>query len=273
MTYPRLSAAFASEASKAVIMRRGPSKMMQMISWDTETDVVVPGQWVKGVVAPWNYHLSPDGSKVVYFCQAHHDWDVQTYYAVSRPPYFTALALWRVGDAWAGDCFFRNNHLVFLSKGLVAPALKEGFQLPASFVVEVGISQSTAEHSALKSFYSNTAWPSLVALPPSISQSRWYLQCTIGPNRQHVVVEKSAVGVDRRFFLGDSKWDSDRWREIPDISWAGWDQRGRLVYCKAGCLFVAKVEEDFRIVDEKQVYDANGSTFTPVAPPDWAKSW
>src|SRR5688572_31305259 len=47
--------------------------------------------------------LSPDGEHLIYFAAnyaEHHP--LQTWTAVSRPPYFTALALRQKGNAWGG---------------------------------------------------------------------------------------------------------------------------------------------------------------------------
>ncbi|MBN8690777.1 MAG: hypothetical protein J0L72_08295 [Armatimonadetes bacterium] len=57
----------AHKASKAVIIRRKPSKVFHIISWDTTTDELVHGSWFKGGLFPYYCDLSWDGEWMVYF--------------------------------------------------------------------------------------------------------------------------------------------------------------------------------------------------------------
>jgi hypothetical protein len=61
---------FASQAAVAVILRRGPKMHWQLLRWNTRTDAVEPGQWMKGRIALCD--LSPDGSKLLYFAAQEH---------------------------------------------------------------------------------------------------------------------------------------------------------------------------------------------------------
>jgi len=66
-------------------------------------------------------HLSPDGSKLVYFAQKINRRTLSdseytyAWTAVSRPPYFTALALWPKGDCWNGGGLFETNSRLWLN--------------------------------------------------------------------------------------------------------------------------------------------------------------
>ncbi|KMW56266.1 hypothetical protein AIOL_001218 [Candidatus Rhodobacter oscarellae] len=88
-----------------------------MILWHRDTDRFEDGQWLKQRVYPDCCHLSPDGQHFIYFALDAH-WDSETkgsYTGISRPPYFTALALFPVGDTWSGGgAFFVDNHHVFV---------------------------------------------------------------------------------------------------------------------------------------------------------------
>lgn len=66
----RLWAVFASEAPRAVILRRGPKTHFQLIDWNLETNAVTPGQWMKGYVRLCD--LSPSGSKLIYWAHQYH---------------------------------------------------------------------------------------------------------------------------------------------------------------------------------------------------------
>lgn len=43
-----LYAILAREADRGVIFRRGPSRHVRLIAWDTKTDAFELGQWFKG---------------------------------------------------------------------------------------------------------------------------------------------------------------------------------------------------------------------------------
>jgi len=65
----RLFMVFARNSSTAVIFRRGPSKWVQLIKWNTKTDAFEPGQWFNGRIYERRADLSPDGSLLIYFAQ------------------------------------------------------------------------------------------------------------------------------------------------------------------------------------------------------------
>lgn len=115
----RLHLFFARESSKAVILRQGPSKTFRMILWDRDDDSFEDGQWLKHKVYPQGCDLSPDGCHFLYFA-LNGDWAGETkgaYTAISRPPYFTALALFPEGDAWGGGgCFLDSRHYMIASR-------------------------------------------------------------------------------------------------------------------------------------------------------------
>ena len=102
----------ARQSDRAVIFRRGPSKQVLLIAWDTATDQFEEGQWFKGRIYERRGDLSPDGELLIYFAanwkKPHSSWT-----AVSRPPFLTALAFWPKGDGWGG-----GGH--FLARGHIA---------------------------------------------------------------------------------------------------------------------------------------------------------
>src|SRR5215468_3926067 len=98
----RLFVYLAREAPLAVVLRRGPSDWARLSLWHTDTDVIEHGQWLKGRVYERRSDISADGTLFVAFVRqsgGRPDAEIKadTWVAVSRPPYFTALALWAVG--------------------------------------------------------------------------------------------------------------------------------------------------------------------------------
>src|SRR5689334_6204370 len=95
----------ARKSPLAVIFRRGPSKQVAVITWDTERHEFFLGQWLKGRIYEHRCDLSPSGQKLIYFA-AKYGTEMRTWTAVSRPPFLTAIALWPKGDAWGRGGLF-----------------------------------------------------------------------------------------------------------------------------------------------------------------------
>ena len=123
MTPPcRLSLVFARDAPIVVVLRRGPSRMVEVVKWQTDTDQFEHGQWFYGRIYAERCGLSPNGSLLVYFAMKYGRVDAkngykQTFTAVSRPPYLTALAMWPQGDTWGGGGRFIGDHTLRLAYG------------------------------------------------------------------------------------------------------------------------------------------------------------
>lgn len=100
----RVTGLLARRAPRAVLFRRGPSKQVQQLLWNLDTDEITPGQWLKARVYTQCCDLSPDGKHLIYFAATHRPDPVThgTHIAISRPPYFTALTLYPVGHTWGG---------------------------------------------------------------------------------------------------------------------------------------------------------------------------
>lgn len=109
----RLHLFFATENDRAVIVRQGPTRHYRMILWHRDTDTFEDGQWIKQRVYLDFCDLSPDGSHFIYFV-LDGKWNTEAkgaYTVVSRPPYWTALALCPEGSTWSkGGVFLDNVH-------------------------------------------------------------------------------------------------------------------------------------------------------------------
>lgn len=130
---PRICGILARNKPVAVIFRRGPSKLVQLLKWDLRTDEITAGQWFKGRVYEHRCDLSPDGEYLVYFAASqkppHYSWT-----AISKPPFFTALALWPKGDAWGGGGLFdADGKGMTLNHQPLHMNQARGFKLPSSF--------------------------------------------------------------------------------------------------------------------------------------------
>ena len=113
----RLHLFFATENDRAVILRQGPTRQYRMILWHRDTDTFEDGQWIKKRVYTDKCDLSPDGAHFIYFV-LDGKWNLETegsYTVVSKPPFWTALALCPEGSTWGGGGVFLDNTHYFAS--------------------------------------------------------------------------------------------------------------------------------------------------------------
>ena len=107
----RIDGIVAREAPVAVIFRRGPSRHTQLLTWNLETDEITPGQWIVGRVYTRRCDLSPDG-KLLIGAFKKHPYFSGAWTAISRPPYFSAIAVWCGTGAWNGGGLWRSKREV-----------------------------------------------------------------------------------------------------------------------------------------------------------------
>ncbi len=118
---PRLAVLAARDAPVAVVLRRGPTDWVRLSLWDTTTDEVTHGGWLHARV-PWRRcDLSPDGRLFVAFVADHgrnDDPRRDTWVALSRPPWWHALALWFNGTTWDYGGFFPDATSCTIQSGV-----------------------------------------------------------------------------------------------------------------------------------------------------------
>ena len=121
---PRLYFIVAREAPMAVVFRRGPTKQVELLTWNLRSDELTAGQWLKGRIYERKCDLSPKGDLLVYFAakwEARRDAEA-SWTAVSRPPYLTALALWFSGNVTRGGGVFDSGLQLRLDASGTSPS-------------------------------------------------------------------------------------------------------------------------------------------------------
>jgi hypothetical protein len=88
---PRLKLFFAKKAPVCVIIRRGPSRYSQMVVWNTETDEITEGQWVKAKVDYLTLNSLGTHAAIGMTARGRTTNQYLNYAVFCRPPYFTAL--------------------------------------------------------------------------------------------------------------------------------------------------------------------------------------
>jgi hypothetical protein len=138
----RLFVIFARDANVGVILRRGPSKWVQVIKWDTGDDKFDDGAWFHGRIYGRSCDLSPDGELFLYKAAKHNRIDDKDAYgyawtAVSRPPWLYALALWpnKWGTYLGGGRFLADKEFSIRTFSNEIPAFHPDHPPPKDLIV------------------------------------------------------------------------------------------------------------------------------------------
>lgn len=301
----RLYGILARKAAVAVLFRRGPTKQVQLIRWDTATDRFEPGQWLKGRIYERRSDLSPDGRLLVYLAAS---WKASlgpqagSWTAVSRPPYFTALARWTKGDAWSGGGLFQDDGHLGLNNGGGAHVPAEPMVTPFPLEVSdlnlgrgeddpIEITRDLRDGWVLLQDMQVTA-PKMPSTPPPTmdfgeqgenitrdfidEMSKWIEENPIGSgyvtHAPRILEKRTGAGLLRREeslvgYRVIRKYSVAGFNvDLSGAEWVEWDQRGRLVFARGGGLFAAHPE----VVP---LADFNANRFAPLEAPAWAREW
>lgn len=281
----RIYVLLARKSPRAVIFRRGPSKQVLLLTWDTDSHQFRAGQWFKGRIYERRCDLSPSGEKLIYFAAKYRD-PYQTWTAVSRPPFFTALALWPKGDAWGGGGLFRNERIVLLNHRADETALAKGFRLPKSISLESFGDQSGwgEDEPIYAARLTRDGW----VLRQS-SKARWKFGSEIGFEFPEPILWTKANGrwiLEMRilgFHQRDGPWYVLEHRVLDETGetvlalgrcdWADWSHRGELLFTRQGRLYRAVHNQKTGPNEPEELIDLRDLRFETVEPPRQAKLW
>jgi hypothetical protein len=280
----RLYAILARKEPVAVVFRRGPSKQVLLIKWNLNDDTFEYGQWFKGRIYERRCDLSPNGSLLIYFASKQKP-PLITWTAISRPPYFTALALWPKGDCWNGGGWFVTDKKIRLNHGPLQTALHSDFGLGPIKVV--GLAEFGGEDDTVWDIVRKRDGWGRAESGNAIEQKEWRdgWRCDppqrwtkTNPKNNDLVLQMEIVGVANR----EAPWYQIRFNvtesaktitELGLCDWADWDHhRGELVYARGGCLFRQRYELK-RSFAPVSLADFNALRFSDVIAPDSARQW
>lgn len=278
----RVTVTLARRANVGIIFCHGPRTTVRMIRWDTHQDVFEPGQWLTGQLHDWS--LSPDGEKLAYSASKFPCSERKRYVAISKPPYFTALAYWPRESGW-GECTFQSNDRLRISYWTesMPPTLPDD-NLERWLKVERCSSRTTESDPNV-----DDGWERVGVAPhcppgfvgsygADLSARTWSDWVKPSPDGRGELRRGPASASPRgkarltpNFayrYVGARGNSTDLLR---DATWADWDRRGRLVLAREGKLFAA----DLRAPDSdpKELADFNAMRSEPIKPPMWATRW
>lgn len=274
----------ARQAAVGVIFRRGPSQWVQLIRWRTDRDTFESGQWFRGKVEAGHSDLSPSGDKLVYFAISYKARSLDrgytgTWTAVSRPPYFTALALWPLGDTWFGGGLFDDEARLRLNhpEGKLAchrdhPV--KGLQVtadPMYFWDRTPLSERMARDGwILRSQVKTIVNGRKIA---GMHPQQWEKPDSKG--RRSLFLHDCNDGqIRRRPFHYSVGYDKTGSEDLAfEASWADWDQNGQLAYASGGKLFRVTFAPRGRSATTREIADFNAARPDPQPAPEWATRW
>jgi hypothetical protein len=279
----RLFMIVARRSPVAVIFRRGPSHCVQLVKWDTENDTFQTGQWFHGRIYERRCDLSPNGSLLIYFAQkisprTLNDREfTHTWTAISKPPYLTALALWPKGQSWDGGGLFKNDKAVLLNHEKEVAQSHPNHQ-PGRLHVTLMDCHFGGDEPIFSQRLERDGWMLKQAWKRESRKTPYQFR-TVQPEIREKLNGSQFIRLTRSVELNDYLPEfsvvSQRGSPITTIeraTWADWDQKGRLVFARDGCIFRGQVEIDGSIA-ERKLLDLNAEKPTSRVAPHWATVW
>ena len=288
----RLYCLLSRGSSQGVVFRRSPSNHVLLIKWNLSTDSFQPGQWLKARVYERRCDLSPDGTLLVYFA-ADSRRSIGSWTAISRPPFFTAIALWpKGGNCWGGGGLFASDTRLLLNHRSYEMALDPDFIVPSWFSAGTcgewaggGEDQPIWWARLVRDGWKLTEYPERtkdhrgaevqLEYDPPI---RWEKAHPLWPNRY--TLQMSILGIHERngpWWLAEHTVRSVTGYAgvIGRSDWADWSEEGHLLFAQAGCLYRHRpIRGRFGPIEEsEQIADFNSLKFERVEPTDAARSW
>ncbi len=296
LTDPNRARAFAiiaRDVRRAVVFRRGPTRKTRLLLWDLRDDTLAAGQWFFGRIFERRCDLSPDGELLVYFA-AKHTGPYRTWTAVSRPPFFTALAFWPKGDTWGGGGLFKDRQTLLLNhhsghREMITPPnatrptkLKvtglgdysgggEDNPIFAQRLMRDGWSISD-EVNVKEQAFTAPVW--IVYDPPRVRARK-----IPGGAKVAATLRVLTHGYHEQ---GGRSWvetaevvagDGERIRDFGRVDWADIDHNGDILLSREGRLERLRRKAIMTSEPPQIVADLHDMTFEPIAAPEWAETW
>ena len=287
----RLYAILARKSPLAVVFRRGPSKSVLLLRWNTADDTFEHGQWLRGRIYERRCDLSPQGDLLLYFAA---NWrpPYQSWSAISRPPFLKALALWPKGDGWGGGGHFESGNKILLNHAATEMALAPGLTVPRWMKIQpFGDRPGWGEDDPVWSARLERDGWNLVSYPADTrhdfrAKVAWEFSPPIAwdkPNPvypKHCSLQMALTGIKERdgpWYLTDHTLIRENGRQdrLGRTDWADWSHSGDLLFAMDGCLFRLACNnghlDDLELA--RKIADLTQLKFEPVKAPETASLW
>lgn len=262
----------ALKTDVAIILRRGPDQYSRLTVWDISQDKFTHGQWLKANIDTHCCDISPSGDYFLYSVK-YAKREPYLWVTLSRPPYFSALALWPISDAWGGDSTFVSADRLCIKPGMNQSRLElaEGFYLKNFILVEGKYNSDWR--------WMRDGWQPIIPDNYDPNWGKFFLTWEkADPSNQYVLrryhvkedVNRMGYGLGNAFsFL---IMYQDQTIPLMGINCADWDHQGRLIMTtRAGSVKVGELDNG--VIRTKQLLDFNEQSFEEITPTSWATSW
>ncbi|WP_348946492.1 hypothetical protein ABHF33_08125 [Chitinibacter sp. FCG-7] len=276
-----LAIKLARNADTAVLLRRGPSKWVQLIKWDLRNDQFEHGQWFRGRIYESVSDLSDDGELLVYMARKDalrslKELGSTTWTAICRPPFLTALQLWPHPVYCGGGQFTQEGAL---NLGLHHSWIKQeytrtqasikireqehgyhGHNLPLDLQLKQGWHPINRRLDQLTHY----GWPTDTLWKKTNAQSNVTLICETQKSRQPY----QKAQLHKCFSVQTAQGTHD----LGTADFVEFDHQGQLLMGKEGRLFrCAKPLAD--VLAWKLLHDFSTAAPVSLQSPHWAMQW
>lgn len=251
---------------------------MQLISWDTAKNTFQSGQWFHGRIYEKRCDLSPNGEKLIYFAAKHYvatrtTTPSNTWTAISKPPYLTAIEFWP-GDnsTLCGGGLFESDKRVVINAYRGESKALPLFHL--LFRLKVISKQLSVGDEMYSTRLARDGWTfDRDVSPASLHRTNYGVRCKVNQAESLALLATTTRGKSvehEAYEVIDLK--AGQRTPLKNVRWADWDQHGRFVFARRGCIFTARYDESNRL-QVVQLADFNDATFARLEAPDEAKVW
>jgi hypothetical protein len=285
----RLFVILARDAPVAAVLRRGPSKQVLLVRWDLTNDTFEAGQWLNGRVYERRCDLSPSGDRFIYFAATHKP-PLGTWTAISRLPYFTALAVWPKGDAWGGGGLFTSENEILINHQESQLSILDDVRLPKGMTVKQTPNAGGGEDAPIyRRRLERDGWeleregdwehrsldaPMVWVCNPPETWTKPHPDPAV-----RIRLRMRTLGVKERqgpwyvldFDLLDDS--GEICRDLGGLDWADWDRNGDLLFAEDGALHRLTPGPGWADTVPRVLIDLSGLSFEQRPPLPQATSW
>ncbi|HEX3301551.1 MAG TPA: hypothetical protein VHR64_01640 [Thermomicrobiales bacterium] len=269
----RLFVYLAREAPVGVVLRRGPSDWVRLSLWHTDADRFEHGQWMRARVFERRSDLSADGSLFVAFVRGSagpSQGNTDTWAALSRPPWFTALALWFVGGTYYTGGYFPERGQLWLGWDSPEPdqgRLPEWLKMTSERPPYIDGTNDWTDRTVWMNRLLRDGWTRREGAEPETWERS-------NPAGDMTLAMRIVTNIEFRAYGGRHvieyavQADPDEQEvDLGRATWADWDQRGRLIVARDGRLL------HWQPSGVTEIADFNDQSPDPQPAPSWATTW
>lgn len=268
----------ATRAPIAAVFVRAPDKWWLVARWDLQTGELARGAWLRGNLYPRRTEISPDGEVLCYFLTKQSSrpfmgmTGFQTFSAVSKLPWVTALAAWREQGTWT-----RGHHFVPAGTWDIGdPQHGDATPLRARW----GLAKTEPAQYANEL---RRGWVQHETCPPRAADDKW-------DEQRSVVLAKERSTSGARLVLVDQGLDfetpgsiegrlpeyrleaSGRTEVLDEVVWADWHPAGMLLVATDDARLQIREVEGTKTTVLRE-HDLSEIEPAPGPSPEWAQRW